>query len=114
MFILYIFLNALPSTKEFFFFNIIKTHTLSCSFFGNNFTSCNYLNSNHSISKQNVFLFGDQFTPSMGSQKEFVPVVRTKDPSFDTLKETLLAQKKEWFGKNRGEGCPGMFSLLSY
>ncbi len=104
----------LPSSKSFPFFDKIKNHTLSCSFFGNNCTSGNYLNGNHSISKLNVFLLGDQFTPppSMGSQKECVPSVRIKDPSFDTLKEMLLAQKKNGLGKIKGRVA--LVCLLSY
>ncbi len=48
----------------------------------------------------------------MGSQKECVPSVRIKDPSFDTLKETLLAQKKNELGKI--EGMVTLVCLLSY
>lgn len=103
----------LPSTKTFPFFDNLVKSTLSCSFFGNNCTSCNHLNGNHSISKLNVFLIGDQFTPpSIGSQKECVPTIRVNDPSFDTIKETLISQKKNGMGNN-GEKV-ALVCLLSY
>ena len=48
----------------------------------------------------------------MGSQKECVSLVIIKDPSCDTLKETLLAQKKNGLGKI--EGRVALVCLLSY
>ena len=93
----------LPSSKNFPYFDKLKNLSLSCSFFGNNCTSCNYLNGNHSIVKNNIFLLGDHFTPPcMGSHKECVPTVIIKDPSFESLKETLLAQKKNGMGNSVG------------
>ena len=104
---------SLPSTKKFPFFDNLQSFSLSCSFFGNNCTACNLLNGNHSIAKQNVFLLGDQFIPPIvGSQKECVPTIRISNPTFETLKESLRAQKKNGLGKN--EGGVALVSILSY
>jgi len=104
---------SLPSTKKFPFFDNLQNFSLSCSFFGNNCTACNLLNGNHSIAKQNVFILGDQFIPpTVGSQKECVPTIRISNPTFETLKESLRAQKKNGLSKN--EGGVALVSILSY
>lgn len=53
----------LPGPKSPLHFEKVKNLQVSCTFLGNNCTTCKHLNVNHGISSNRIYLLGDEFTP---------------------------------------------------
>ena len=85
--------------KSYEHFGELANSPLHCSFLGGNCTLCpEEEGKNHSIVGKKLLILTDQFgSARVGYDSDCVPLARFQNPTFDTFKKFLLAQKKHGF-----------------